>query len=439
MVKRHSPLILVLAPTVAIVCVLLGGCAQEEMTWSGSAPAYVSLERSFSGSPVVIATDEIGGQHRLLVDTGSPGALIVAESAFADVDTGGALAALDLEVFGLSFRAIPTQITSRLNPDMTGFDGIIGAELLRHFALDLDYVGRRAALRPDEDVAHVSQRLPALADVGDEQVFQLTATGLGGSRLAFDATIEGRDSQVWIDTGAAYPVAYDALQPFLDLDPDRPRLGGISALTSSGVVSGYVTRVGDVQARQAPLVDDPEGEAALEATPEAFTPLLLASVSTMVFPDRPEPADIFSQGLAMSLGTSVLERYVTRIDYKHSRLHLWQHNDTSRFVDNPWRDLGFALELTGEGFAVLGVWQDTVAADADIAAGDRVLTIDGAPLEGLDWEGLVEIRNRFLPGAELAVELSRQGREPWTVVLPVVDWLPDYATPGPGAEEPALD
>lgn len=409
------------------------------MTWSGTPPAFVDMDRSAGGSPIITATDRDGNTYRLLVDTGHPGALLASEESFSDVD-GGGFTFLDLELFGIDFRGVPTTVTRRLNPVQTGFDGILGAGVLRHFALDLDYVGRRAALRPDEE-GDVSQRLPALTDVDDEQVFLLSPTGLDGSRLAFDAVIEGRDSQAWIDTGAIHPVAYRALQPFLDLDPDRPRLWGISALTTAGLEQGFLTRVANVAITQSARVDEAPDEGdddAPDAPPEAaaeedLAPLELLSVPAMVFPDRREPADIFNQRLAMSIGTSVLERYVSRIDYKHSRLHLWKHHDTSQFVDNPWRDLGFALELTGQGFAVLGVWQDTVAADADIDAGDRVLAIDGTPLEGLGWAGIVDLRNRFVPGAELEVELSREGVEPWTIVLPVVDWLPEYGAPDAAA------
>jgi elongation factor Tu len=342
---------------------LMGGCAQDEMSWSGTPPAFVEMERSGGGSPIITATDRDGNTFRLLIDTGHPGALLASQEGFSNVDAAG-FTFLDLELFGLDFRGIPTTMTTRVGPSTTGFDGILGAGVLRHFALDLDYVGQRASLRPDED-GDVSQRLPELSDVGDEQVFLLSPTGLDGSRLAFNAVIEGRDSQAWIDTGAVHPVAYRELQPLLEDDPDRPRLLGISALTTRGVEQGFLTRVADVEVAQAARVGDSEGEAKIAEAPEEVAPLALFSVPAMVFPERREPADIFNHRLAMSVGTSVLERYVSRIDYKHSRLHLWPHNDTTRFVDNPWRDLGFALALGGEGFTVLGVWQDTVAADAD--------------------------------------------------------------------------
>lgn len=406
---------------------LLGGCAQDEMTWSGTPADWVSIDRTFGGSPVVSAFNNDGVEYQFLIDTGHPGALIADATAFPYLNPVAGFDSSDFEMFGMQFRDVPVHLTDRVSYERMGFHGILGSELLENFALDLDYVEQRAALSEAESI----HRIAAQAEVDEPIEISLRRTGLDQSRLALNTWIEGREIQSWLDTGAAFPVAYSTLQSFLNLDTDRPRLGGISALTTSGITWGYVTRVGSMSiGLPSPAGDDEE-----PVDPADQERLELASIAAMVFPNHPEPDDIFSHRLGISLGTSVLERYVVRIDYKREALTLYPHQNTEQFLANPWRDLGFAMQSDADGYIVQGAWQGTEAADADLEPGDRVLAIDGVSLSELSWKDLVAVRNGYEVDERIDVELSREGVEPWTVELPVVDWLPDYL----GTEDAAAE
>jgi predicted metalloprotease with PDZ domain len=118
---------------------------------------------------------------------------------------------------------------------------------------------------------------------------------------------------------------------------------------------------------------------------------------------------IFEQVAGVSLGDlfDAWIRSATEIDYAGVLGHVGLTIERSARPDSPACSLGFRLRSDGGRVVVASVRRDSAAWGAGIDAGDEVVAIGGARIEGTNVESALRGRT---PGEEVDVTISRDGR-----------------------------
>ncbi len=334
------------------------------------------------------------------IDTGSPGTLLDT-GAYPSRPLGTGTA--DLGVLGLRFSAISAQTGSYFSQD-DPLGGLIGANLLEHFAFSLDYKGARAWLSDPFSAASAPADLGAGAEVAIP--FQLA----GADRVTFQATIEGQPP-VWalLDTGATAVTLEEGFYAQLGDAARRPRLDGLKVITVYGIVSGYWTRTWRVTAGGA-SVDD---------------------VQAIVVPGSTLFRDVAAEtgkDVRVLLGGKFLRSFFTTIDYQGGMVRLGRYTAPTHIDPDEWVRPGLKLTLHGDEWKVTTVYPGTDAAGKGVMEGDIVLAIDGMAITGLGSDAVDALLRGHPVGASVTLALVRGAQTVAAQVL-VEDLLPHYPPP----------
>jgi predicted aspartyl protease len=266
----------------------------------------------------------------------------------------------------------------------TGWEyGLLGAEFLNDFVLEIDFAGRSVRFLDPQQY-----QVPDRVDAGDERVVPVQMTS---SRPLVPVELNGRHVHVLLDTGDPGPgVISGKLAREVGVD--------VGALPEFGSVG---TVVGAMQARLH------------EEKSFGFAGFALGEVPLLVAPkgwyNQTGPND-------STVGYDVLSQFVIRIDYPRKRL--WLKRATQGPVTFVGADYGLARRTGAFMRGVRGGWEvfavvpDSPAEKLGVRVGDVIVSPAGASAPPAD-----EVLRRILAGEELQV--ARRRGELWVdTVLP---------------------
>lgn len=409
-------------PRLSLLLALLAACGDDVLEYEGAAGQATAARLDAWVAAVPVRVD--GAEARdFLVDTGAPVSMLDADS-FPDRVEGATTVALD--GFGLRIPGAPVlvfDVFAYEQPAEVALHGIIGGDLLRHFAVSIDYQNPRVWLEDAPD------GLPAgVAGAAVEDVIAMPASVRGGgralvpgdcpggcgtvdlaaTRFLVEVRLEDDDAPRWmlVDTGATAVVLDPAVAAAL-LDPDRPRLDGVTVGTAMGQVTAYYTRL-----------------ARLEVGGAAASP----SVAVLVLPD-----DSLFAGLSVEvgvevaglLGASFLRRFLTTIDYPAATLRLAPYRATGHIDPDEFVRVGFTMTQRDGTWQLQDVYPGTDAAAQGLTPGSTVAELDGTAITGATATEIAGLLSGFGLGDQVPVGVNRDGS---IVVVPVTveDLLPAY-------------
>jgi S1-C subfamily serine protease len=131
---------------------------------------------------------------------------------------------------------------------------------------------------------------------------------------------------------------------------------------------------------------------------------------------KPGPGSTSSPGSIGNIGGDVLQRFRVTFDYPRKELHIVAGQAYARPFEADMTGMILTIKPDGDApVEVVKVNPGSPAADAGIAAGDRVASIDGRPLAAGDLAGL---RKRMkTEGEELHLGLVRGTERPAAVIV----------------------
>jgi predicted aspartyl protease len=266
----------------------------------------------------------------------------------------------------------------------TGWEyGLLGAEFLNDFVLEIDFPGRAVRF-----LDPAKYEVPEQVDVEDERVVAVKMTS---SRPLVPIRVNDKEARVMLDTGDPGPgvlsgkVARDAGIDVASL----PQFGSVGTMIGSMQTHLY------------------------EAKGFGFAGFALGEVPLLVAPkgwyNQAGPND-------STVGYDVLAPFVMRIDYPRKRL--WLKRIHERPIGFTGADYGLAKQtgafmspLPG-GWAVWGVVPGSAAEKLGVRVGDLIVSSSSGSAPPAD-----EVLRRILTGKELQV--SRKQGELWVdTVLP---------------------
>jgi hypothetical protein len=366
------------------------------------------------------------------VDTGAPLTILDAPS-HPGIDAG--LHRVDLEAFALRFPALRVAAWSLFGGEAGSTGGIVGGDLLRHFALSLDVRGGRAWLWDPYEPARlpadlgVDAEIALAVDVGGGGTFGLPGdcgrdvcgtVDVPATRVLVRATLEGDDRPVWalVDSGASAVVLSEELLARLDAAaPGRPRLEGLTVRTADGPAEALLTRVWRLRLEGASPGDP--------AAPVDDVPALVV------------PGADWFDAIALEVGRSVellvggtyLRRWHATFDYPAGALRLAPYRELDHIPPDEYVGVGFSLRRDPEGdWLVRDVYRHTDAEALGLVAGDLVEEIDGTPIAGASSHVVTALLDAYPLGTRVPIGVQRAGEvEPLAVL--VEDLLPSFPPP----------
>lgn len=368
----------------------------------------------------VTTTVNNGPQKLFTVDTGAPFTILNA-SSFPDHSDGGHKD--DVTAFFLTFPQL-NDVSFSLSADT---DGILGGNILTHFAFSLDYAGDRVWLGDpfDKEVIPRDVQTEAEMDLGF-QIFGGGNASTGGNctsncivafpptRALMQVQIENQSAPVWmlVDTGASVVILDTDLFDSLAPDPNRPMLQGVQLVGVSGAQDSFLSRVGQLKVLGN---GGPSETIALDSVEIGVIPStdLLMSIS--------QETGKTVQGL---IGATYLRYFLTTVDFQAKKLRLSRYTDPH--VDpNQFISPGFRLQLAGTRWALLEVYTNKDAYAQGLRVGMIIQEIGNQPLTGLNNSQVQAIISSYALGEEMPVTVSENGTLVTVNVL-VQDLLPTY-------------
>jgi hypothetical protein len=382
------------------------------------------------GSPEVPGT-EFG----VLIDSGSPVVLIEPAlfnlpdpATAADVQTHLDLGFVKDGSAVVTIKQIPALQLSAAMMDEIGFGGILGGNVMRDFAIQLDYaaptmegfcLGCTSGAR--DDVESPGASIPFALRGGGRGPVPLTSSvqpvvSIPATRIPVTVDIEGTSHPFILDTGASEvsvrTSVYDAL-----VGDGRAQLTGFPITTVMGNSGASVTRarsitVGGETVAGAPVMTIP-GDDLLDGISQELD----SSGKTQI------------DGL---LGGSFLRNFLVTVDYPKGQLHL------QRYTVETWQDefkrVGIGLAQTPANskhwYAVGVVYPGTDAEQQGIRVGNEVWSIGDTPANLVSLDGLDPIAaDNLLDGTvgtskTLVIAGSDTSTTPKTLQVLVDDLIP---------------
>jgi hypothetical protein len=353
--------------------------------------------------------DATGGWY--LVDTGAPRTVITPDAAGLAPTERGERVLPDWQL-GLNPGNVPVVVSpapaGQIAFSLLPFRGIVGVDLLQHFAVTLDpRAGRLVAASLPLELD------PGAAEVGVERLgagsFCLSdgqCAAYGPSRLVVQLVVEGVHASAVVDTGSEFTRFTTSLFRRLPPRPDRPAL-----LLPGGAVT--LTRVADL-------------EASASGSAAASTVARNAIVAT------DDNEDLFAKlqvetgrPVEAVLGQSYLRGFVLQMDFASPALSLRAYEASAPPDDLDGSEVGIGATwgLTDACFTVAGVFPGHDAERQGLRAGDCIVTVDALPRQGTTLTRLLGYVHDRGPGATVHLVGQRSGTPlDWTVL--VEDLLP---------------
>ena len=370
------------------------------MLYEGEAGQRVGLEL-VNGVPAVRATVDGNAEQLLLIDTGSPLTLL-ARRAFPERPAGAT--AVRLGAFGLSFPAAPSAMVALFDSESPCAGptpaGLLGADVLRHFGLELDFEAQQGALVADTQPLAVGDAPGALQDLpfalrggGTVRLADDLSVRVGPARVVLSLRVEGHAVEAVLDTGATDTLISDTLLRRLPA-AGRPLICCKTLETATqGAVAGRVTRLRSLELGAAIRLD---GLPAL-VLPDATLFAALARET-----GRP---------ITMLLGADVLRQLVSRLDYPRRRWRVGLRQDAQPARADAYLLAGFTFcaARDGGGAQVQDVLLGCDAFAKGVRTGERLLAIDGATLIDLDQEAILTLLRQAPLGQSLRLRFATGG------------------------------
>jgi len=242
-------------------------------------------------------------------------------------------------------------------------DGIIGGEFIKQFVLEIDYQSRTILLHDRNRFRYEGkgEALPLEFTPAGHPIVKATVTPVGGQPI---------ESRFMLDIGSGLALALHS--PFVaehELPGGQTRT--IRAIGMAGAGGTSVGRLGRVAALQL-------GSFRIEA------PITLFSE---------DKAGAFANAsLAGNIGAQIVNRFRTVFDYGRNRMIL----EPSPAFSEPFDRAMSGLAVRAEGsdyrtFRVKEVLEDSPAAEAGLAVGDVITSVDGAAADSLTLTALNEL------------------------------------------------
>lgn len=236
--------------------------------------------------------------------------------------------------------------------------GIVGFEMLKNFAITIDYGNRTMTL-------------------ADPHAFTYTGKG---TRLAFTtdghaplvhANLDGVEGTYWLDTGnGGGLILFD---PFVKAHPQLDKARAGLHLVSPGGVGGTIP---EFQTRFASL---------------QLGPYVLRNVAASV--THQSQGGFASQTLAGDIGSQELRRFTVTLDYANGAVYL----EPNAWMSKPMlgNRTGFNLvQPDARTLQVLSVARGTPAYEAGLRAGDVVVAVDGHSIVALGSSDVAMLMHR---------------------------------------------
>ena len=406
-----------------VAAVVVGAaCGDGGLDYDGEPGQPTPASFDFWVPVIDVTAGEVTGE--VVVDTGAPFTVLDRDVYALNDGTAN----VELDAFGLRFPSYPVISYDVFDQSIGGHAGLLGGDLLSHFALSIDYHGERVWLR-DGGASELPNGVASTAvEPAVEVPFDLRGGGRalvpgdcpgGCGTVSIDRTrvlaqvwLEDRADPEWflVDTGASATVLPEATVTELG-DPNRPRLNGVSVATVNGIVSAYFTRVASVQ-----LVAGDGVVAAQSSQPVLVIP------GWDLFDAIEAETGVHVRGL---IGGSFLRHFLATVDYSQRVLRLARFTDQSHVDPDEFVRVGFTLSNTSGQWLVGDVYTGTDAAAAGLTSGDLVVEIDGVDITGLDELAVGELFARFGLGDSVPVGIDVAG-EVQIVDVIVEDLLPAY-------------
>lgn len=260
----------------------------------------------------------------------------------------------------------------------TPIDGVLGADFIRRFVVEVDYHQQRLTLHDPT----------AFKYDGTGEAVPITFLGNYIQTRASLSLADGTDldALLLVDVGSSLGLAL--AQPFVEAHGLRARVGptvrrpmgrGVGGVTTADVGRIESLRLGDVVIRR-PVTGLHHADGGV-----------LASTR---------------QGDG-NLGADILRRFVVYLDYARSRLILERHAGTDEPFETDMSGLSFSLQTDGAGLVVDFVVPESPAAVAGIQPGDVITQIDGRPVTRATPSPLKERFRR--QGQRVTLSVSRRG------------------------------
>ncbi len=231
-------------------------------------------------------------------------------------------------------------------------DGVIGADLLRDYVVEIDYDSMTLSLYDSDGFVYSGDG--SGLDIISNRFFATVVTEM---TVAEDEVLTGR---FLIDTGAGVTVALNT--PFVN---DHDLLDRI----------GFEHIAYTLAAQSVEMTSHPGRIPRFHLGDHSFEDMPLLLSQTEVGPLSPS-------AIAGIIGNQVWKRFNMTFDYSGNKLYL----EPSRFYGEAFRVdcSGMMLHTTSSGaVAVRGVLEGSPAAEAGVEVGDLLVEIGGGPVSGL--------------------------------------------------------
>jgi hypothetical protein len=211
--------------------------------------------------------------------------------------------------------------------------------------------------------------------------------------------------QLIADTGSGVTIITEDAFYQLD-DGTLPRLKGYVWATNYGTDLSFVTRIPEIQAGE-----DGGGKA-------AWTWAVVVPTDNHLFPLL-RGNGIEAQGF---LGYPFYRNFLVGVDGATQTYLWWEYENKGHLDANEWNRVGIEPTWRDGAFFVEMVYSPSDAETQAISTGDRILAVDGDPVDGMTLDDLKR-RLRGVPGTTVVLSLERDGSESEAGVL-IEDLLP---------------
>jgi len=368
-----SPLLLWLMVLAVPGLLLAQGCQAPEHTfpfdYTGE-PGIPVPVTFYSDVPQVEVVVDSGEPHDFLMDTGAPATLL--DVAAYGMDPG-VVSTSTVETLGITVLDLDCALLNLFGGALS-VGGILGGDVLRHFAVTLDYRGAWATLFVDL----AGGPPPGGGDFGPTttRAFEVRGGGLlatpsGESlrvpptRLVLSLDLEGHDVVAVVDTGASSVVLDESLYYLLLGErPDRPVLQGFEVLTVDAAQDVEITRIASLR------IPNDSADTGTSDAEQSSVPALVVLGSDAL--DHLS-AETGRQVQAL-LGGAFLRYYQVTIDYPARRMTLQPYLDTDHVDPDEYVSVGFVWDQVSTGNVVVErIIPDSDADHQGVAEGDRIL------------------------------------------------------------------
>ncbi len=284
------------------------------------------------------------------------------------------LVTTDLVVLEEDFRDIDQLIGSEIH-------GVLGASVLRHFVVKIDYQRQELTLIPPRQFTAPPsrfERLPIRVQRGKPYL----------TSVLISSDLDSVQVKLLIDSGAALSgLIYATVKNRIEI-PQSYVTGRLGA-GLGGHLTGYIGKVHSL----------------------AFGPFVFRELITSFQDIRGKDTLLFDQGRDGIAGNVLLSRFTVYIDYERELLYLKPNRSYKKKIR--YDRSGLVLVSTGSEFdqiMVLDIISGSPAEEAGIRPGDRILSFQGWKVR---WPGFNRI-NRKLSGKEgkkIRMQISREGKK----------------------------